>query len=97
VNWAGLAQSGSEVSYREALYGLCFRAIWIVGFALFTLVPLMQTLFYSMNQVTVEATGIDLVCGGVEQLFRRPCLQTRICGAAESDMRWKHWFGPRSS
>jgi oligogalacturonide transport system permease protein len=47
-------------STREALYGYGFVMIWIVGFAIFTLAPLIQTFLYSMNQVTVEATGINL-------------------------------------
>lgn len=47
-------------STREALYGYAFVMIWIVGFALFTLVPLLQTFNYSLNEVTVSATGIDL-------------------------------------
>lgn len=47
-------------STREALYGYAFVGIWIVGFAVFTLVPLIQTFLYSMNQVTVTATGINL-------------------------------------
>lgn len=47
-------------STREALYGYSFVLIWIVGFALFTLVPLVQTFLYSMNEVTVTATGISL-------------------------------------
>jgi len=45
---------------REALYGYGFVILWIVGFGLFTLVPLVQTVLYSMNQVTVQATGIEL-------------------------------------
>jgi len=48
-------------STREALYGYSFVLIWIVGFALFTLIPLVQTFRYSMNDVTVTATGISLV------------------------------------
>lgn len=47
-------------STREAFYGYAFVSIWIVGFALFTVVPLVQTFFYSLNQVTISATGIDL-------------------------------------
>jgi oligogalacturonide transport system permease protein len=46
---------------REAIYGYSFVIIWIIGFGIFTLVPLIQTFFYSLNQVTVSATGIDLV------------------------------------
>jgi len=45
---------------REAMYGYSFVIIWVVGFGIFTVVPLMQTLFYSLNQVTVSATGINL-------------------------------------
>jgi oligogalacturonide transport system permease protein len=45
---------------REALYGYGFVFLWIIGFAAFTLVPLVQTFLYSMNQVVVSATGIDL-------------------------------------
>lgn len=47
-------------STREALYGYAFVMLWVVGFALFTLVPLFQTFLYSLNQVTVTAEGIDL-------------------------------------
>ena len=45
---------------REALHGYAFILIWIIGFALFTLVPLVQTLQYSFHQVTVTATAINL-------------------------------------
>ena len=34
--------------------------IWIVGFAIFTLAPLVQTFLYSMNTVTVTAVDINL-------------------------------------
>ncbi len=48
-------------STREALYGYSFVLIWVVGFALFTFIPLIQTFFYSLNKVTVTATSINLV------------------------------------
>lgn len=48
-------------STREAVYGYMFVSIWIIGFALFTLAPLAQTFYFSMNQVTVTDTGIDMV------------------------------------
>lgn len=52
-----------EMKYgaREALHGYAFVLIWIIGFAIFTLLPLIQTFYYSLNQVTVAATSIDLV------------------------------------
>ena len=51
-----------EIKYRtrETITGYLFVIIWIVGFAIFTLWPLIQTLLYSVNQVTVSAIGIDL-------------------------------------
>jgi len=51
-----------EVSLRsrEALHGYGFILIWVVGFLLFTLLPLGQTLRYSFNQVTVTASSINL-------------------------------------
>jgi ABC-type sugar transport system permease subunit len=52
----------SEISLRarEALYGYGFILIWIVGFALFTFLPLTETFRYSLNQVTVTASKINL-------------------------------------
>jgi ABC-type sugar transport system permease subunit len=45
---------------REALHGYGFILLWIIGFSLFTLLPLTQTFRYSLNQVTVTATNINL-------------------------------------
>lgn len=45
---------------REALHGYGFILIWVVGFGLFTFLPLIETFRYSLNQVTVTATGISL-------------------------------------
>lgn len=45
---------------REALHGYGFILIWVIGFALFTLFPFIQTFVYSLNQVTVSATDINL-------------------------------------
>ncbi len=51
---------GLKYRTREAATGYLFVLIWIVGFIVFTLWPLLQTLLYSVNEVTVSATGIDL-------------------------------------
>ncbi|MEJ5224299.1 MAG: sugar ABC transporter permease [Anaerolineales bacterium] len=45
---------------REALHGYGFTLIWVIGFALFMLIPLVETFRYSLNQVTVTAEGIQL-------------------------------------
>jgi oligogalacturonide transport system permease protein len=45
---------------REALYGYAFISLWLVGFAVFTLLALVETFRYSLHAVTVTATGIAL-------------------------------------
>lgn len=45
---------------REALHGYGFILIWVVGFLLFTFLSLVETFRYSLNQVTVTATHINL-------------------------------------
>jgi oligogalacturonide transport system permease protein len=54
------SRRGVSLRVREALHGYGFIAIWVVGFLLFTLIPLIQTLLYSFNQVSVTATSINL-------------------------------------
>lgn len=51
-----------EVSLRtrEALHGYGFILIWVIGFVIFTLYPLIQTFQYSFNTVTVSSTSINL-------------------------------------
>lgn len=44
---------------RQALHGVLFVLPWIIGFALFTMIPLIQTFQYSLNQVIVSATGVE--------------------------------------
>lgn len=43
---------------REAFTGLAFVAVWIVGFLLFTLYPLIQTFWLSLNRVKNSAEGL---------------------------------------
>src|SRR5690554_3723721 len=46
---------------RENLYGYLFIGIWIIGFTWLTLYPLIMSLIYSMNKVTITvADGIVL-------------------------------------
>jgi oligogalacturonide transport system permease protein len=45
---------------QEAFHGYAFVLIYVIGFAIFTLYPLVQTFLYSMNRVTVSATGVNL-------------------------------------
>lgn len=45
---------------RQALYGYLFVLLWIIGFAIFTLIPLAETFYYSFSDVTVVATGVEV-------------------------------------
>jgi len=45
---------------REALHGYGFALPWLIGFALFTLWPLVETFRYGLHRVTVTVTGIRL-------------------------------------
>lgn len=49
-----------SLNAREALHGYGFIAIWVIGFVLFALLPLMETFRYSLNEVTVTASSINL-------------------------------------
>ena len=58
----GRSRRRREISLRtrEALHGYGFILIWVIGFLLFTLLPFTETFRYSLNQVTVTATNINL-------------------------------------
>jgi ABC-type sugar transport system permease subunit len=45
---------------REARSGWTFISVWVIGFLVFSLVPLVQTFVFSLNAVTVTATGITM-------------------------------------
>ncbi|MGC9796830.1 sugar ABC transporter permease [Fervidobacterium riparium] len=47
-----------KLSTREAIKGLIFVSPWIVGFLIFTLIPLIRTFYYSLNEVKVTAEGV---------------------------------------
>ncbi len=49
---------------REALHGYAFIALWVIGFALFTLAPFIQTFNYSLNRVVVTVAGVNLTYVG---------------------------------
>lgn len=51
---------GISLRTREALHGYGFILIWILGFLIFTLLPLIETFYYSFNTVTVTSTSINL-------------------------------------
>lgn len=51
---------------RENLIGYSFIIIWIVGFLAFTLYPLINSMIYSFNEVTITGRGIELKFVGLK-------------------------------
>lgn len=51
---------------RENLIGYSFIILWIVGFLAFTLYPLINSMIYSFNEVTVTGRGIELKYVGLK-------------------------------
>ena len=49
---------------REMLTGLFFIFPWIIGFAVFGLFPIVYSLYLSLNDVTISASGIKTVFVG---------------------------------
>lgn len=47
-----------KLTFPEALNGLLFLLPWFVGFCLLTLYPILETLIYSFNDVTITIHGI---------------------------------------
>lgn len=46
---------------REGLWGYLFVSLWIIGFLVFTLYPLIRTFLLSFSKVTITAEGIKTV------------------------------------
>ena len=53
-------------SKREALTGLLFISPWIIGFLTLFLEPLIKSLFYSFNKITITEKGFDMKFVGLE-------------------------------
>jgi ABC-type sugar transport system permease subunit len=55
-----------KYALREALTGYAFISIWIFGFLLFTMFPLLRTLWFSLNDVKITAVGIETSFAGLK-------------------------------
>ncbi|PHJ13706.1 ABC transporter permease [Fervidobacterium sp. SC_NGM5_G05] len=51
---------------REAINGLLFISPWILGFLIFTLIPLIRTFIFSLNDVKVTAEGVKTFFVGLK-------------------------------
>ncbi len=67
-----MAKSGLQLKFRvrEALSGYAFVSLWVVGFVLFTAAPLGETFRYSLSNVKVAVTGIELTAAGWQNYTR---------------------------
>lgn len=66
---------------REALNGLSFTSLWIIGFLVFTLYPLIQTFQLSLNEVTLATDGIKTSYLGLENYKRALLLDSTFTNA----------------
>lgn len=55
-----------KLQTKRKLIGTAFISPWIIGFLLFFLVPVAQTLVFSMNTVTITPEGYDLKTAGLQ-------------------------------
>ena len=53
----------------KSKYGLMFVSIWIIGFVLFFLIPLLQSLIYSFSEVVVGSGGNKIPIGKTSHLW----------------------------
>lgn len=52
-------------SVREAVIGYSFIIIWIIGFVFLTAYPIIMSVIYSVNDVTIAGTGIKMQFSGL--------------------------------
>ncbi|MBU0996824.1 MAG: sugar ABC transporter permease [Firmicutes bacterium] len=45
---------------RQNLIGWSFLSIWVIGFLIFTMIPLFTSLYYSMSKVVLSGEGIQV-------------------------------------
>ena len=73
---------------RNAMYGRGFISIWALGILLFFIVPLVQTVIYSFNDITTDNNGIVLTAAGLANYLRMftvdaealPAMSTALLG-----------------
>ena len=51
---------------KEGLVGFSFISLWLVGFLVFTLIPLIRTAYLSFNSVRISSAGIRCTSIGLK-------------------------------
>ena len=71
---------------RENVFGYIFILPFIVGFILFILAPIVQSVIYSLNDIKMEASGIKLTYIGAKNCPPRSRTQTSSpCSSVQPD------------
>lgn len=47
--------------HREWLFGYIFMGIWVLGFFIFTLYPIIQSFVFSMKDVRISSSGLEII------------------------------------
>ena len=56
---------------RQALYGYAFISIWLIGFVMLTLIPMIRSFIFSLSDVTITgAEGIKTYPVGVDNFIK---------------------------
>ena len=63
---------------RENMLGYAFVSIWIIGFLIFTLIPIVRTFLFSFHKITITADGIrqnfiGMSNYGTDEMVSRVC------------------------
>lgn len=51
---------------RKAMHGRMFILPWLIGFIAFFAIPLVQSLFYTFNKISIEADGLVFTWVGID-------------------------------
>src|SRR5579859_2453362 len=54
---------------RELLFGILFTSPWIVGFAAFTLYPVLSSLYYSFTSYHITGSPFWIGWGNFQEMF----------------------------
>lgn len=55
---------------RENIYGYMFIGIWVLGFIVFMVYPLLTSIYYSLNEVRFTANGIRTTFVGLDNYLK---------------------------
>lgn len=57
------------IESRRAFYGRMFILIWEIGFIIFFMIPLLQSVIFSFSDVTVSSDGFSTVFAGMKNYY----------------------------